>query len=184
MSKVRFIPPVQFCSSRQHLNFFDFFTELVPATGLSKRLWWRVAFSNQRCYTTRFISKKVLSSGAYMQIYGSSGLNFGAILGASSAALTSAASSICCAGPLAITLLGVNGAILGAAIKPYRPFLLTVSGLMLVLAFGLYFRLAANGSGVACSIRAKRLQRSFLWAGVGLWVAALLIGFAADRYWL
>ncbi len=119
-----------------------------------------------------------------MQMSGNSGLNFGAILGASSAALTSAASSICCIGPLAITLLGVNGAILGAAIKPYRPFLLIVSGLLLALAFGLYFRPAVNGRDVKCSVRAKRVQKSFLWTGVGLWVAALFIGFAADRYWL
>jgi len=118
-----------------------------------------------------------------MEMSGNSGLNFGAILGASSAALTSAASSICCIGPLAITLLGVNGAILGAAIKPYRPFLLTESGLMLALAFGLYFRPAANGSVVTCSVRARRVQKSLLWTGFGLWVAALFIGFAADRYW-
>ena len=115
---------------------------------------------------------------------GNSGLDFGAILGSSSVALTSAASSICCIGPLAITLLGVNGAILGAAIKPYRPFLLTVSGLILALAFWLYLRPAANGRGVACSVRARRVQKSFLGTGAGLWVAALLIGFAADRYWL
>ena len=115
---------------------------------------------------------------------GNTGLNIGALVGSSSAALTSAASSICCIGPLAITLLGVNGAILGAAIKPYRPFLLTVSGFMLLLAFWLYLRPAANFSGVACSTRTRRIQKSSLWTGVGLWVAALLIGFAADRYWL
>ncbi len=119
-----------------------------------------------------------------MQMSANSGANFGAILGASSAALTSAASSICCIGPLAITLLGVNGAILGAAIKPYRPLLLIGSGLLMALAFWLYWRPAANGSRVTCSLRAGRVQKSFLWAGVGLWVAALLIGFAADRYWL
>ena len=117
-------------------------------------------------------------------MFGNSGLNIGALVGSTSAALTSAASSICCIGPLAITLLGVNGAILGAAIKPYRPFLLTVSGFLLLLAFRLYLRPAENVSGVTCSARARRVQKAFLWTGAGFWVAALFIGFAADRYWL
>ncbi len=72
-----------------------------------------------------------------------SGLNISALAGASSAALTSVASSICCIGPLAITLLGVNGAILGAAIKPYRPILLTVAAVLLAIS---YWRLKRSQS--------------------------------------
>ena len=119
-----------------------------------------------------------------MAISSSSGFNLGALVGASSAALTSVASSICCIGPLAITLLGVNGAILGAAIKPYRPFLLAPA--LALLAFA-YWRLVSprnGGEGAACSIRAMRLQKTVLWVGVVIWVAAVMIGYAADQYWL
>ena len=114
----------------------------------------------------------------------SSGFNLSALVGASSAALTSVASSICCIGPLAITLLGVNGAILGAAIKPYRPFLLTAA--LVLLAFA-YWRLAGsrNGAeGAVCSIRAMRLQKIVLRVGAVIWIAAVIIGYAADQYWL
>lgn len=44
----------------------------------------------------------------------------GSLFGGPAAAVSSAAPSICCIGALAIALLGVNGAILAAAFKPYR----------------------------------------------------------------
>ena len=43
------------------------------------------------------------------------------IVGAGTA-LTSAAASICCIAPAGIAILGVNGAILAAGLKPYRPY--------------------------------------------------------------
>ncbi len=114
----------------------------------------------------------------------SSGLNLSALVGASSAALTSVASSICCIGPLAITLLGVNGAILGAAIKPYRPFLLTAAIVLLAFAYW-RLKISRNGAeGVVCSIRAMRLQKMVLWIGIVIWIAAVIVGYAADQYWL
>ena len=114
----------------------------------------------------------------------SSGFNLSALVGASSAALTSVASSICCIGPLAITLLGVNGAILGAAIKPYRPILLTAA--LVLLAFAYWrFKGSRNGAeGATCSIRAMRLQKIMLRIGVVTWIAAVIIGYTADQYWL
>jgi len=44
----------------------------------------------------------------------------GSVAGAIGAALTSAAAALCCIGPLALTLLGVNGMILAAGLKPYQ----------------------------------------------------------------
>jgi len=117
-------------------------------------------------------------------ISSSSGFNLSALVGASSAALTSVASSICCIGPLAITLLGVNGAILGAAIKPYRPYLLTAALVLLAFAYWRLMKSPAGGEGTSCSIRAMRLQKMGLWVGVVIWVAAVIIGYAADQYWL
>ncbi len=113
-----------------------------------------------------------------------SGLNLSALAGASSAALTSVASSICCIGPLAITLLGVNGAILAAAIKPYRPVLLMAAAVLLAFAWWRLKRSWSGADGATCSIRAMRVQKAVLWAGVVVWIAALGIGYAADQYWL
>ena len=113
-----------------------------------------------------------------------SGLNISALAGASSAALTSVASSICCIGPLAITLLGVNGAILGAAIKPYRPILLTVAAVLLAFAYWRLKRSQIAVEGAACSIQALRVQKIVMRAGVVIWIAAVGIGYAADQYWL
>ncbi len=113
-----------------------------------------------------------------------SGLNISALAGASSAALTSVASSICCIGPLAITLLGVNGAILGAVIKPYRPILLTVAAVLLAFAYWRLKRPPNAAEGADCSIKAMRVQKMVLWAGVVIWIAAAGIGYAADKYWL
>lgn len=102
------------------------------------------------------------------------------------AGLTSTAASICCIGPLAITLLGVNGAILAAGFKPYRPYLLGASLLMLVFAFWrIYGRRAGGASGAdSCSVGAPRWTRIILWAAAALWVLAVVIQVAADRYWL
>ena len=119
-----------------------------------------------------------------MTAFSKLGMNIGALAGASSAALASVASSICCIGPLAITLLGVNGAILGAAIKPYRPILLTAAALLLAFAY-LRLRRSWNGAeGAACSTRAMQVQKTVLWGGVVIWIAAVGIGYAADQYWL
>jgi hypothetical protein len=114
----------------------------------------------------------------------STGFNLSSITGATAAALTSAASSICCIGPLAIALLGVNGAILGAAIKPYRPYLLTLALSLLAFAYWRVKKTGQPGVSAVCSARAMRVQKSVLWIGAAFWVAAVLIGFAADRYWL
>ena len=112
-------------------------------------------------------------------------LDLAALFGASSAALTSAAASICCAGPWALALLGVNGAIIGAGIKPYRIYLLAASVPLLAYA---YWRLQAcrraSVAGEACATQVRPAQRITLWIAIGLWIGAIVIGLAADRYWL
>lgn len=108
-------------------------------------------------------------------------------MGSLFAGLTSTAASICCIGPLAITLLGVNGAILAAGIKPYRPYLLASSLLMLGFAFWRVYGRRAHGvgaTGESCPVNASRWTTLILWAAAAMWVAAVLIQVAADRYWL
>jgi hypothetical protein len=108
----------------------------------------------------------------------------GSLFGGVAGALTSAAAGICCIGPLALTLLGVNGAILAAGIKPYRTYLLAASALLIGLAFwGVYGRRLAV-VGANCSVRAGRVAKAVVWFASAIWVSAFLIGFAADRYWL
>lgn len=111
-------------------------------------------------------------------------LQTGSLVGGALAALTSAAASICCIGPLAIMLLGVNGAIWAAGMKPYRPFLLTVSFVLLGLGFWGFYGRGKTGAGAVCSVASRRVGRWVLWVSAVLWIGAVTIQFLADRFWL
>ena len=101
-------------------------------------------------------------------------------MGSAVTALTSAAASVCCIGPLAITLLGVNGVILAAAFKPYRWYILADSFLLLVLAFwGWRVR-----PGAACGVRAGRATRLVLWVSATVWLAAVAVNLFVTEFWL
>ena len=113
-------------------------------------------------------------------------LRMGSLTGAASAALGSAAASICCIGPLAITLLGVQGAIVAAGIKPYRWYLLAGSFALIGLAFWSVYRIPKVTAGASCSIGAGggRVSRLVLWTASGIWVAAVALNIAIDQQWL
>lgn len=111
-------------------------------------------------------------------------LEFGSVIGSAGAALTSSAASICCIGPIAISILGVNGAILAAGIKPYRFYILAGSLLMLGFAFWTVYGRKKARAGAACSVSAGRVTKIVLWVAAVMWLAAVVIQFAADRYWL
>ena len=99
------------------------------------------------------------------------------MLGSTAAALTSTAASICCIGPVAIAILGVNGAIFAAGLKPYRFYLLALSALMLGFAYwAVYFRKSSRFGG-DCSVRSGRLAQVVLWVASGLWIGAVVIQF-------
>ncbi len=108
----------------------------------------------------------------------------GSVLSGTVAAVTSAAASICCIGPLAIALLGVNGAILAAAFKPYRVYLLSGSLVLLAGAFWSAYRRAPARDGTACPVPAGRRTRILLWVALGLWIGAVVIQYLANRLWL
>ena len=109
----------------------------------------------------------------------------GSIAGAIGAAFTSAAAALCCIGPLALTLLGVNGMILAAGLKPYRFYLIGGAGLLLALAFWMAYRPSrAVHSFAACPVPKPgtvRLTRAVLWLAAGIWLAAFILQFFADR---
>ncbi len=104
----------------------------------------------------------------------------GSVGGAIGAALTSAAAGLCCIGPLALTLLCVNGMILAAGLKPYRFHLLALSSLMLALAFWTVYR-PVRGPAVACPTRKGRVTRVVLWLTGAVWIVALVLQFVADK---
>ncbi len=109
--------------------------------------------------------------------------DLGSVTGGAVAAVTSAAASLCCAGPAAIAVMGVNGAILAAGLRPYRPILLTASFLMLAFSHWSVYRRVTARLGRACSRRAGRISKVVLWTATVMWVGALFIQYFADRYW-
>lgn len=111
-------------------------------------------------------------------------LQASSLFGGAAAAVTSAAASICCIGPLAIALLGVNGAIMAAAFKPYRVYLLSGSFMLLAGAFWSAYRRAPARAGVLCPVPTGRKTRIVLWVALGLWIGAVVIQYLANRFWL
>ena len=109
----------------------------------------------------------------------------GSVAGAVGAALTSAAAALCCIGPLALTLLGVNGMILAAGLKPYRFYLIGGAGLFLAVAFWIAYRPSRSVPSLAeCPVPKPgtvRLTRVVLWLTAGIWLASFMLQFFADR---
>jgi hypothetical protein len=108
----------------------------------------------------------------------------GSVVGSAVTALTSAAASVCCIGPLAVTLLGVNGVILAAAFQPYRWSILAGSLLLLTLAFWGAYRGWRVRPGAACDARAGRATRLLLWVSLAVWLAAVAVNLFVTEFWL
>lgn len=114
-----------------------------------------------------------------------SALQVGSVFGSAAAALTATAASICCIGPLGLALLGVNGAILAAGLKPYRAYFLVASLVFIGLAFwAVYGGRKKSNDSARCSVRSGRIARLTLWVAAALWLGAVIVQFVADRYWL
>lgn len=89
-----------------------------------------------------------------------------------SAVVAAFASAACCLGPLVLTILGIGGAASAVALKPYRPYLLGLTVLILGFGFYLAYRRPATdcGPGQACEMpRANRAGR------IALWIATVVI---------
>lgn len=110
--------------------------------------------------------------------------DLGSGLAGAGAAIASAAASVCCLGPAAIAVLGVEGAILAAGIKPYRTPLLAASFLLLGVAFWGAYRRPSEARGEACRSDARRWTRLVLWIAASLWVGAVAIQFLVTFTWL
>lgn len=91
--------------------------------------------------------------------------------------------SACCIGPLVLGVLGLGSLGLGAALEPYRPWFLGVTGVFLAIGFYLAYRPRPEAScapGEACATKpaGRRNQRVILWI-----VTALTIGVATYPNW-
>ena len=87
------------------------------------------------------------------------------------AALTATVAGACCIGPtlspLIVGVLGVSGAIQLAGIKPYTPYLLGGSLVMLAYAFWRAYRRQGE-----CRVKPRRAVQVMLWVSVLIWMLA------------
>lgn len=91
--------------------------------------------------------------------------------------------SLCCILPVAVALLGVGSAALGAALEPWRPVFLLLTVGFLGYAFHREYRRGACAPGEVCPLPAERRR-----ARVVLWVVAVvavaLVTFPYYSSWL
>ena len=107
-------------------------------------------------------------------------LEVGSAVGAVGSALGSSVAAICCIGPLALTLLGVNGMIFAAGLKPYRFSLLAASALMLGLAFWLMYR-PLPVQGASCPTGSGRFTQIIVWLAAGIWMISFALQVVAGK---
>jgi len=93
------------------------------------------------------------------------------------AAVAAALAGACCVGPVAISLLGVGGAVAAAGLAPYRPFLLGASIVLLGIAFWLVHR-PPRVTGVSCKPGGARSTRLVFW----LAAATVALSLALPRW--
>lgn len=103
-------------------------------------------------------------------------LNVGAVLAAFGA-------SLCCILPVAVALLGVGSAALGAKLEPFRPWLAGLTVIFLGFAFYQSYKPAECDPGEACAVPARRRRHR-----IALWIVAIvavaLMAFPYYASWL
>lgn len=99
------------------------------------------------------------------------------------AVLAAVGASLCCILPVAVAVLGVGSAALGAALEPFRPYFAGLTVLLLGFAFYRAYRQVACEPGEACAVPvSRRRHRAVLWI-VAL-VAVALMAFPYYASWL
>jgi mercuric ion transport protein len=103
-------------------------------------------------------------------------LNTGTVLAAVGA-------SLCCILPVAVAVLGVGSAALGAAHEPFRPYFAGFTVLLLGFAFYRAYKPVKCEPGEACAVPAsRRRHRIVLWVVAA--VAVALMAFPYYASWL
>jgi hypothetical protein len=99
---------------------------------------------------------------------------------ASGTSLLGAVVAFCCAGPWAVMLVGVPGAIMLARWEPYRPYLIAASGALLAWSFWRTYRLRQACAAGTCASGPSPWLIAALWIAAGLWLFALVAPYVAD----
>ena len=106
-------------------------------------------------------------------------LNKGLALGG--ALISSLLGVACCLGPLVLVLLGLGGGGIALAMKPYRPYFLILTFLLLGASFYLVYRKPVGECGPeeSCTMpRSRRVGEVLLWI-----VTVLVILFSTFPYY-
>ena len=91
--------------------------------------------------------------------------------------------SLCCILPVAVAVLGVGSAALGAKFEPFRPYFAAATALLLGFAFYRAYKPVECAPGEACAVLAdRRRNRILLWT-VTI-VAIALLAFPYYSTWL
>ena len=99
------------------------------------------------------------------------------------ALVTAVGASLCCILPVAVAVLGVGSAALGARFEPFRPYFAAATALLLGFAFYRAYAPVECAPGEACEVPANRWRhRILLWA-VSV-VAFALLAFPYYSAWL
>ncbi len=91
------------------------------------------------------------------------------------ASLVAVLSSLCCAGPAVLAVLGAGGAVAAAGLAPYRPYLLVGSALLLTLAFWRGYRSFGGCPSESCPPRLGRTLRLVLWIAMTLTIVSAFL---------
>ncbi len=95
------------------------------------------------------------------------------------AVLAGFGASLCCIVPVAVAVLGVGSAAIGAQLEPLRPYLLVLTFGLLGIAFFREYRSEPCESGKECSVPGGRThQRVILWI-----VAAITLAITTFPYY-
>lgn len=90
--------------------------------------------------------------------------------------LTALGASVCCTLPIAVAVLGVGSAALGATLAPFTPWFTGLTVLLLGFAFYRAYRPIRCEPGEACAVPpSRKRQRLILW--IVAVVALLLVTF-------
>jgi mercuric ion transport protein len=122
--------------------------------------------------------RPVADKGAEALGVGGASLSVGAVL-------TALLGAACCTGPLlgplVVAAFGVSGAAALAGVKPYTPYLLVGSLVLLGVAFWSVYRPAARCATDPGAVRRRGWVRAVLWVAAIFWMAAVGLTLAALR---
>jgi mercuric ion transport protein len=99
------------------------------------------------------------------------------VVGAVGSSATSLLATLCCAGPVAYSVLGASGVLAAARLQPWRPWLLAASAVFLGFGFwSAYRKRTMVIDGQACQIRTSKTVRATLWIAAALTIAVAVFG--------